>query len=133
MVRKKTSHSASSSDPEFYCETCGKKVPADVDSCPYCGMPFYAVKCPRCGYTGGALEFVQGCPSCGYLSKGQSRAGESSFTASSGEKSGQREKSINKSREKGEGRGEMPGWIFFLVLLLLGTLLAGLIAVYFQF
>ncbi|MFO7849720.1 MAG: hypothetical protein R6V67_07145 [Spirochaetia bacterium] len=126
--KKKTAVSASEASPApgFYCETCGKKVPADVDACPYCGMPFYAVKCPRCGYMGGALQFVNGCPSCGYLSKRRSRQGESSFTASSAGKSG------NKREEKKPGRGEMPGWLFFLVLLLLGTLLAGLITVYFN-
>ena len=53
--------------PRFYCESCGKQVPADVDSCPHCGMPFYAVRCPRCGYTDNAMKFVGGCPSCGYL------------------------------------------------------------------
>lgn len=131
MARGKSARSDPHGQPEFYCETCGKKVPADVDACPYCGMPFYAVKCPRCGYTGRALKFVDGCPSCGYLSKSRSGAGESPFPVSSG-KNGKKRKDTKPGRGDTSERSEMPGWLFFLVLLLLGTLLAGLVAVYFN-
>lgn len=54
--------------PKFYCETCGREVPVDVDECPYCGMHFYGVMCPRCGKSGPANEFINGCPRCGYRS-----------------------------------------------------------------
>lgn len=53
--------------PSFYCENCGKEVPAEVPSCPYCGKRFFSVKCPVCSYSGPASEFIEGCPSCGYL------------------------------------------------------------------
>ncbi|MFP4490441.1 MAG: hypothetical protein ACLFNZ_03120 [Spirochaetaceae bacterium] len=124
MVREKSARPASHRNPEFFCETCGKKVPADVDACPYCGMPFYAVKCPRCGYTGRALQFVRGCPSCGYLAKGENKGQSRGKLPGTGK---------IPRRGRKPGRGEMPGWLFFLTLLLLGTLLAGLIAVYFNF
>lgn len=54
--------------PKFYCETCGREVPVDVDECPYCGMQFYGVMCPRCGKSGPAEIFTKGCPRCGYRS-----------------------------------------------------------------
>lgn len=54
--------------PKFYCETCGREVPVDVDECPYCGMQFYGVMCPRCGKSGPAEIFTNGCPRCGYRS-----------------------------------------------------------------
>lgn len=63
--------------PKFYCETCGREVPADVDECPYCGMAFYGVMCPRCGHSGPASEFSKGCPKCGYRSPGGEGFGKS--------------------------------------------------------
>jgi len=54
--------------PKFFCETCGREVPVDVDECPYCGMHFYGVMCPRCGKSGPAGLFTEGCPRCGYRS-----------------------------------------------------------------
>ena len=34
---------------------------------PSCGRTFTAVRCPRCGFEGGAKQFARGCPECGYL------------------------------------------------------------------
>lgn len=53
-------------EPTFYCETCGREVGAQEDECPHCGMPFYGVRCPRCGFNGKARQFVNGCPQCGF-------------------------------------------------------------------
>lgn len=53
----------------FYCENCHKEVKANARVCPHCGGFFTAVKCPKCGYTGGGEEFVAGCPRCGYNGK----------------------------------------------------------------
>lgn len=53
-------------EPTFFCETCGHQVGAYEDECPHCGMPFYGVRCPRCGFNGKARQFVNGCPKCGY-------------------------------------------------------------------
>ncbi len=53
-------------EPTFYCETCGHQVGAYEDECPHCGMPFYGVRCPQCGFNGKARQFVNGCPRCGY-------------------------------------------------------------------
>ncbi len=55
---------------KYYCETCGNKVPKDVDICPHCGRYFTAVKCPVCGYEGNANTFVTGCPRCSHLADG---------------------------------------------------------------
>ena len=60
----------------FYCEMCGREVPPEDEYCPYCGTPFYAVKCPRCGHIDKAMSFIYGCPSCGYLSPEQRKAGQ---------------------------------------------------------
>ena len=54
--------------PRFYCGTCGREVPVNVEECPYCGMQFYGVMCPRCGKNGPANDFINGCPRCGYRS-----------------------------------------------------------------
>lgn len=53
-------------EPTFFCETCGHQVGAYEDECPHCGMPFYGVRCPQCGFNGKARQFVNGCPRCGY-------------------------------------------------------------------
>ncbi|GEM_PF-795670 len=65
-VREKSRENTVSEEPSFYCETCGHKVGAYEDECPNCGMPFYGVRCPRCGFNGKARQFVRGCPQCGY-------------------------------------------------------------------
>lgn len=51
----------------FFCESCGAEVRHNERTCPSCGKTFTAVKCPRCGFEGGAKQFGRGCPRCGYL------------------------------------------------------------------
>jgi len=51
----------------FFCESCGAEVSHAEKVCPSCGRTFTAVKCPRCGFEGGAKQFGRGCPQCGYL------------------------------------------------------------------
>lgn len=109
---------------KFYCETCGREVPADVDSCPYCGMPFYAVKCPRCGYTGKAVKFVEGCPSCGYLAGSAEKSG-SVNTAGSGRKT-----NVHSLRSGERKRIRLPGWAFYLILFILASIFAGMLVMY---
>ena len=56
-------------DNKFYCENCGKPVPAGAAACPSCGASFDKVRCPKCGYIGEEIAFSGGCPSCGYLAQ----------------------------------------------------------------
>jgi hypothetical protein len=51
----------------FFCESCGAEVRHSERTCPSCGKTFTAVRCPRCGFEGGAKQFARGCPGCGYL------------------------------------------------------------------
>ena len=51
----------------FFCESCGAEVRHSERTCPACGRTFTAVRCPRCGFEGGAKQFARGCPECGYL------------------------------------------------------------------
>jgi predicted RNA-binding Zn-ribbon protein involved in translation (DUF1610 family) len=51
----------------FFCESCGAEVAHSAKSCPSCGKTFTAIRCPRCGFEGGARQFARGCPECGYL------------------------------------------------------------------
>lgn len=51
----------------FHCDFCGEVVSPDEERCPGCGRFFRAVKCPVCSYTAQGKEFLNGCPSCGYL------------------------------------------------------------------
>jgi RNA polymerase subunit RPABC4/transcription elongation factor Spt4 len=51
----------------FFCESCGAEVSHSQKVCPSCGRTFTAVKCPQCGFEGGAKQFARGCPQCGYL------------------------------------------------------------------
>ncbi len=81
--------------PSFYCENCGREVPAEVDRCPYCGKRFFSVKCPVCSYSGPASEFVDGCPSCGYLGAGGSA---------------KIKKSVPKKKK------HIPGWVYWVLL-----------------
>lgn len=55
--------------PSFYCENCGRKVPAGLDVCPGCGELFSSVRCPSCGYTGEPGFFKKSCPHCGFTGK----------------------------------------------------------------
>jgi predicted RNA-binding Zn-ribbon protein involved in translation (DUF1610 family) len=50
----------------FYCESCGREVPANALRCPYCKKTFTSVRCPGCGFEGRAEDFSSGCPVCGH-------------------------------------------------------------------
>jgi len=49
----------------FFCEACGAEVKGGAPSCPSCGRPFAAVRCPECGFAGKVEDFKAGCPVCG--------------------------------------------------------------------
>lgn len=55
-------------ETRFFCEGCGNDVPFNTEVCPYCGRIFLDVKCPICGVTGTTQQFLNGCPSCGFMS-----------------------------------------------------------------
>ncbi|MDR2509897.1 MAG: zinc ribbon domain-containing protein [Spirochaetaceae bacterium] len=54
---------------KFFCDNCGAQVEGAVDRCPSCGRFFAAIRCPKCGFSGGEEAFLDGCPSCGYSSR----------------------------------------------------------------
>jgi len=54
----------------YYCGNCSREVSSNATACPYCGSGFTAVRCPKCDFEGRAPEFVDGCPSCGYMMTG---------------------------------------------------------------
>lgn len=56
---------------EFFCEACGNSVSLKASKCSNCGKLFDSVKCPKCEFSGAATLFNNGCPACGYLSKGE--------------------------------------------------------------
>jgi hypothetical protein len=62
----------------FFCESCGAEVSHSQKVCPSCGKTFTAVKCPQCGFEGGAKQFARGCPRCGYLNMLPPTAGTAS-------------------------------------------------------
>lgn len=71
-------------DTRFYCDKCGKEVAFNTEVCPNCGEPFDAVKCPVCNLIGKPSQFMNGCPSCGFMNPRQdlasaSPSGESSL------------------------------------------------------
>lgn len=121
----------------FYCEVCGREVPPEDKNCPYCGTPFYAVKCPRCGYVDKAMSFIYGCPSCGYLSPQQRKetAGKKSkgstrkpAKGSVGSPDPEDQISASKDRSRGSKEGSDLFTTFLLVFLLLA--IGGLVVVY---
>jgi DNA-directed RNA polymerase subunit RPC12/RpoP len=124
--------------PKFYCETCGREVPVDVDECPYCGMRFYGVMCPRCGMSGPAEIFENGCPRCGYRSFREKRSireksgGANVPVRGKGfEKGGLRvDQDIRPNSEDGPPPARRTSlWAPFLAILLLATLGAAAVVV----
>lgn len=81
---------------KFYCEYCQGEVRPKDKLCPHCGRFFTDVKCPRCEYTGNVREFINGCPSCGYLASGVEDGSQKGF-------------SFFKSDEPAEGSGRGGG------------------------
>ncbi len=105
--------------PEFYCENCGKEVPADVPLCPYCGKRFYSVRCPVCSYSGPASDFSRGCPVCGYQGPG-----------SSGKTSRTREGIGASGKKRKKNKGSLPDWVYRIFLAVLIAALVLLIREY---
>ena len=106
--------------PRFYCETCGREVSVDVDECPYCGMKFYGVMCPRCGKSGLASEFVKGCPRCGYRSiKGDTSSGSNMSVL------GVNDIDIGDEPQRKKRKGSL--WLPLLVIILFGIVVAAII------
>ena len=52
---------------DSFCDNCGNRVPFNAHVCPYCRKEFEAIQCPACGYQGKPAEFLNGCPSCGFM------------------------------------------------------------------
>jgi uncharacterized membrane protein YvbJ len=50
----------------FVCEKCGNAVRRNATVCDFCGQVFSGIKCPRCGFSGDADLFSDGCPVCGF-------------------------------------------------------------------
>ncbi|HDQ14470.1 MAG TPA: zinc ribbon domain-containing protein [Sediminispirochaeta sp.] len=109
--------------PKFFCETCGREVPVDLDYCPYCGMRFYGVMCPRCGYSGVAAEFKSGCPRCGYRSAAPRNSSQGSMPVLTTQ-----DIHGNTDREE-QGSGKRRGslWAPLLVIILLASLAGGFV------
>ncbi|MFO7729487.1 MAG: hypothetical protein R6V86_01850 [Spirochaetia bacterium] len=105
-------------DPTFYCETCGREVGAAEDACPHCGMPFYGVRCPRCGFNGKTRQFVHGCPQCGFKA-----AANNSYEVLNAEglekNTAHKEKPVEKSSL----------WLPLLLVFMVGTAAAAIIVV----
>ncbi|MCF7914689.1 MAG: hypothetical protein K9L66_05950 [Spirochaetaceae bacterium] len=99
-------------EPTFYCETCGLEVGVDEDECPHCGMPFYGVRCPRCGFNGKARQFVNGCPQCGFRA-----AANDSYEL------------LNNTTGKGKPVEKSSLWLPLLLVFLVGTAAAAIIVV----
>lgn len=106
-------------EPTFYCETCGQQVGAYEDKCPHCGMPFYGVRCPQCGFNGKARQFVNGCPRCGYKA-----AASDSFEVLNAD---DLEAKPSSPDTGAAGSDSSPIWLLLLVVLLFGILVAAVI------
>jgi len=52
---------------DSFCDNCGKRVPFNAHVCPYCRKEFKAIRCPACGHQGKPVNFLNGCPECGYM------------------------------------------------------------------
>ena len=138
MATGRKERHAKGGESRFYCEVCGRQVPPEDENCPYCGTPFYAVKCPRCGYTDKAMSFVSGCPSCGYLSPEQRKEAEKKQrdshgprrrSRSAGEASRSKSVSPHELMEEREKRRSGDLFTTFLLIFLL-LALAGLMVLY---
>lgn len=99
--------------PKFFCEHCGKQVKRNTRICPHCGSFFTSVRCPACGYTGSARDFVKGCPKCGYAVKSQF-----------GQNINKDKKEITSPKRKKYSHKEaLPIWVYIFVLTWLITLI----------
>jgi uncharacterized membrane protein YvbJ len=115
---KKSFQKKKAEEPTFYCETCGREVGAHEDECPHCGMPFYGVRCPRCGFNGKARQFVNGCPQCGFKA-----------TANDSYELLNAEGLERNSADKGKPVEKSSLWLPLLLVLMVGTAVAAIIVV----
>ncbi|MDR1625765.1 MAG: zinc ribbon domain-containing protein [Spirochaetia bacterium] len=115
-------------EPAFFCQNCKKEVSARDKICPYCGRFFTDVRCPKCGYSGEALEFRFGCPSCGYLNPSWCSQG----AASSIEilNPGMFEGPAPAARPPRKKQLHLPPWFFLSITIGLGTVCAALLYVW---
>ncbi|GHT49416.1 hypothetical protein FACS1894102_4090 [Spirochaetia bacterium] len=93
--------------PKFYCDACGAEVGASATRCTRCGKFFSAVRCPKCFWVGEQEDFKNGCPSCGYSSKGKIKKNISA-----------------KGSKKNNGSVELPSWFFAIAASLFVMLIA---------
>ena len=103
----------------FFCESCGAEVRHSERVCPSCGKTFTAVRCPRCGFEGGAKQFARGCPGCGYLN----------VIPPSAEEAGQGTTAAPRPRVRGFSlpRLKLSARFYRIALVLLAVLLLGLV------
>jgi len=108
--------------PKFYCENCKKEVSSRDKICPHCGRFFSDVRCPRCNFVGKAGEFLNGCPTCGYLrsSNGGFDSGQLEFL---------NPKTFETPKKNGEKKTLQP-WAFLALTLGLSCVLAVLFYLY---
>ncbi len=126
----------------FFCENCGKPVGLRASKCPHCGRVFDAVKCPECSFTGKESLFSNGCPSCGYLSRGQPKKDndrgafayvESGLVSPEHDGDGleyaESGRLVNNQKDNSDKNG-LPKWAYTAIIIGLGCLLITLLAVY---
>lgn len=105
----------------FFCESCGAEVSHSEKVCPSCGKTFTAIKCPQCGFEGGARQFARGCPQCGYLNV-LPAAPDGASVRDGGSKSGRR------VRARSLPRLRLPARFYRTAVVVLLVLLLGMIA-----
>ena len=99
-----------SKDPRFFCENCNTEVPKDAKCCPKCGRYFESVRCPACGFIGEEALFKDGCPVCGYSSRGNALPGNNP----------------RDFREEKNSAGALPVWVYILTAAAFTIVLAAL-------
>ena len=103
-------------NPRFFCESCGEEVPRNAKNCPKCGRYFASVLCPACGFSGGEALFGEGCPSCGYSSKG--KEGQNSLWGNGG--------AFPDNPERKKPAGALPLWVYLITAAAFTFILAAL-------
>ena len=99
-------------EASFYCENCGKLVSIEDDICPSCNNTFEAVRCPVCSFTGKSGLFLNGCPSCGYLSRDEKTEKSGNTGAHAG------------TRHSRKERQPLPRWLFPVITVFLIVIIA---------
>jgi hypothetical protein len=123
----------------FFCENCGEEVKEDDDLCPRCGAIFAAIKCPRCGFRGKVHEFRRGCPSCGFLGEDRVRATSTAPEPDAGETPSPKTNPIRNTSFRafltaisgtGTSGTHPPGWLFWLIIIVMVGAFALLAMIY---